>query len=227
MKNDKILLILNLLVGIVILASLLQADGEDKTLTVTGSAEKKVQPDIGVMTFSVVTQNTDVTAAENENSQINNAIMEQYNATTTAYRISREEPEEFGPMNTSSPMLYTVRNTITVRTTDLDSLGETLSGVLDLGANEVQSVRYELSSGLEESVRDSLRSEAVRDASTKAEELASESGTRITGVKRIQPQSWNYYPMYDTYGGARAEANFRPEPQDVTYSVQIEYVIAG
>ncbi|MFO7710666.1 MAG: SIMPL domain-containing protein [Candidatus Woesearchaeota archaeon] len=222
MKNDKTLLVLNLFIGVIILASIFMLqEKEENTITLTGSAEKEVMPDTGVLTFSVVTRDSNVSLAEKRNTEINNRIMETYNATTSNYQISRPYDYEKGLQNSTE---YVVRNTIKIRTSEIDKLGETLSGVLDLGANEVQSVRYELSDEMRESVQDSLMAEAVEDAKGKAEELASLSGERIKGVKRIQPQNGNYYPMYDS--AARAEsADFRPESQDVTYSVNIEYII--
>ncbi|MFP4424576.1 MAG: SIMPL domain-containing protein [Candidatus Woesearchaeota archaeon] len=225
MKNDKTLLMLNLFIGVIILASLflLQEKGEERKMSVSGSAEKKVAPDLGVLTFSIVTVDDNVTEAEERNSEINNRIMERFNATTTRYQIYREKPDELKWQNESTIQKYTVRNTITIRSTNLESLGETVSSVIDMGANEVQSVRYELSDELRETVQDSLMAEAVEDAREKAEELANQADVRIKGVSRIQPQSGGYYPMYES-SDAR-DANFKPDSQDVTYSVNIEYLI--
>ena len=78
---------------------------------------------------------------------------------------------------------YEASYSLSVHLKDLNQVGTAINLALENGANQLRGVRYELSE--ESQFRQSALKEAVKDATAKAEVLASASGVKVSRIVEI------------------------------------------
>lgn len=118
---------------------------------------------------------------------------------------------------------FAASNTVSIRVRDLDGLGAVLGAVLEEGGNEMNGLSFSASEP--KPLLAQARSEAVRDAREKAEQLAAAAGVSLGRVISI-----------DEHGGVQpvmARAAFAAEARDVPvqagevgYDVSVSMVFA-
>ena len=102
---------------------------------------------------------------------------------------------------------YTASNTISITTSQIDSVGAYIDTAFEAGANTLDSV-YFSSRDNEEAQQEALEL-AVQNAYEKAEIIAKAAGMHIASVKAFDETSQDYYYSSDAgakYSNARAEA---------------------
>jgi hypothetical protein len=233
--------IFGLLVGIFVIIALIYliADAghseSPSTIDITKTAEEEISPDRVMVSFSIVTLDKDINAAIEENSQVNNRIMDalddEYTVETTQYTVN-ERREWNREEETYEVIGFEVYNTITVTTHDVDATGEIITEATSLGANRVNNIRFELSDERKEAVKEKLQREAVRSAREDAETLAELSNVKVVGITSITPHEFSYPPVYYARsmdmameGSAATAPDIAPSAQMVSYSVTIRFEI--
>ncbi|PYE82360.1 SIMPL domain-containing protein [Pseudoroseicyclus aestuarii] len=112
---------------------------------------------------------------------------------------------------------------LTVRVTDLDSLGEVLNAAITDGANRLQGVDF----GIEDDsvLREEARRDAVADARERAEVLADAAGVSLGDILQIsETGSGRPRPMQRGDAMMVAEAALPVAPGDLTVSQLVEIV---
>lgn len=160
-----------------------------RTITVQGSSQIDVTPDQAEVNISVVNaaqtaneaQKDNANAAANvQQSLISSGIAEasirtaQYNV----YPIYSNETDK----NNKSPIItsYRVTNTITVTLSNVSAVGTVIDTALSAGANQISNVRFSKKNELQ--VKQLVLQSAVKEATAKAEAIASTLNKQITGV---------------------------------------------
>ena len=133
-----------------------------RTINVTGSAERRVSPDLGVVVLAIQTQSTTVAHAAQQNNSITNSVMETLHKLaiptltmrTIGFNVTPRLCQEPTPGQASSapPKItgYQVVNRLEVRVADVDSahladeVGRVLDTALAAGANRVDAVTFTL-----------------------------------------------------------------------------------
>lgn len=153
------------------------ADDDTATLALTGSAEIAVAPDRARIGSGVVTEG----ATAREALDANNAAMRRVIAALREAGV-RDRDLRTGELNVAprysrpdrddgdgAPRIvgYEVTNRLDVLVRDLDELGTILDRVVDVGANRVDGIAFEVSDA--DARRDEARARALRDARRKAE----------------------------------------------------------
>ncbi len=204
-------------------------------ISVQGSTEFDVAPDLAKLRFRVETQSTTAQDAQLRNRETGSAVMaalsqagvRQNEIQTTDYHV--EKVQEWDP--TGQKMTdkgYRVYNAFVVSTKDLEKVGSLLDVGIQAGANNVESISFELSDAKQKEVKTEALRKATMNAREKAEALAGGAGV---GLGRVLTLSENSYYAQPFYRGdvmmAKAEMG-APEvpptavsPQDVHISAQV------
>ncbi|MDD4531513.1 MAG: SIMPL domain-containing protein [Candidatus Pacebacteria bacterium] len=212
---------------------------ETDVISVTGTGEIYVTPDIGLINISVLTQNKNVSVASTENSEKMNAIItylkgngvEEKDIKTTSFSIypvySWEDKTGRRSIDT-----YEVSQVLEVKIRDLSKVGDIISKSTELGANNVSSLSFTIDD--DEKVKEQAKEEAIKNAKEKAKTLEKALGVHL--VKIVNFSEGTTYPAYDSYyktasgmGGAEMLSSVAPTIQTgqnkVTSTVTITYSV--
>jgi len=155
---------------------------------------------------------------KNNNQIITNAIsaLTQLNLTnneigTSDFNLGPSYQYIYYHNNTSSNIFkgYQVTNTLIVKTNKMDMVGNIIDTAVKSGVENIQSVDFEISPSLFQSVHDDMLQNAVRNAKSKAELALKPINGKIVGIKNInlnQKATPRPVPMYQAK--AAAVANF-------------------
>lgn len=208
-----------------------------RTLTVTGTAEINVSPDICYMSFAVVTEAMSAVKAYEENA----VIMNRVNAAIRTQNVDSRD------MTTSqftiTPMYhyedrsrerifdgYQVTHTLNVKVRNLDDVSVILDAAINAGATRVNSISFSVEDPKKYATQ--AREEAVKAAQTKAEQMARLTGVRLgkpITISESEPGGRGYYPqaniMMDRAVMANGGASIEPGEIKLTHTVFITYEI--
>ena len=177
-------------------------------MTVTGSGVVNVLADQATVVLGVEEKKADVLEAQD-------AVNEKINAIYDALIEYGVEPKNIGtdriyisadytyPLDVAVLSGYTASNSIEIRTTDIDSVGEIIDIAFAAGANELNAVNFSASNAGE--AQQQALALAVENAMTKAQTLADAAGVGIGEVLSLEEQ-----PSYGAATGA-AYLNLRGE----------------
>jgi len=168
------------------------------TVQVTGNSQKEIAPDIAKISLSINTINAKLDQAKNENTQSSNQVFAKlkeqgiadHQIKTESYRIESMYSYE----NDRLPKLtgYKVINNIEV-TTSIEQVGILVNELTNVGANEINSVRFEKQNETE--VKNEALNDAVKDALKKAEVIASALGKHVSTVTVVNESGNSYNPV--------------------------------
>ena len=174
------------------------------TINVTGEGEVLVVPDIGTFTFSVVSEADTASAAQDSAAEQHNAIIDYLremgvqdaDIKTLGYTLQPRyrfiEPAHGGAREREL-IGYEVRQTVEVMVRDTEQAGKLLVGAGERGATNISNLRFTID---DESVYlDQARALAIKDAQTRAEQLAAELGVRVVRVLEFSEDSFPSIPF--------------------------------
>ena len=193
------------LVIIAILAVLLAACGtavaqtsesEGRTLSVNGSAQVSLAPDIAYISIGVTTENADAAVAvEQNNRQTTNVInaleasgIAEQDILTTNFSIYITPTHT--PEGREAETTFTVSNIVHVTLRDLDQIGEVLGTVVQAGANQITGIQFDVAD--KTTALSEARKLAVENSRAMAEELAEAANVSLGPVKNINYYGGNY-----------------------------------
>lgn len=171
------------------------AGGTDDTgrqVTVSATGTVMEVPDMAQITFSVVTEGSEASEAQTENSQSVKDVMDvlaglgvdEGSVQTSDYYIDPEYDYDSDPARLTG---YRVRTTLTVSDQKIEDTGKLLEAVVDAGVNDVGSIVYTCST-YDEKYQEALTL-AVEAAKVKADTLARAAGATVGQVVLIQ-EGW-------------------------------------
>lgn len=171
-----------------------------RTISVSGMGEVQAQPDLIIVSLGVQTETESARAALDENNTKTQALMEaldeagipEENIQTQRFQLTPKYSYDEAS-DTQKLVGYSVLNMVQVQTSNLDSIGELLDLAVDAGANKIQNIRFEVSDP--QSIASQARQAAVEDARSKAEQLASLTGSGLGPVMKIQENSASSVPI--------------------------------
>jgi len=168
------------------------------TVQVTGNSQKEITPDVAKFSLSITTINANLDQAKNENTQKGNQVfaklkeqgIEDRQIKTEAYRIDSIYSYEDNHL----PKLtgYKVINTIEI-TTSIEKVGTLVNELTNVGANEINSIRFEKENATE--VKNEALNDAVKDALKKAEVIGNALGKHVSAVKIVNESGSSYNPV--------------------------------
>jgi len=152
-------------------------------ISVTGTGEASGSPDVAFVEMGVDARSEEI---EDAVEQANTAVaditaalvdlgVDEEDIQTSNFNVFQDE--RFDDEGQVSQRIFRVQNTLRVRVTAIDMVGEVLDAGLSNGANQI----YGLSFGIDDpqSLQDEARIDAIRDARRKAEMIAEELGVEL------------------------------------------------
>jgi uncharacterized protein YggE len=208
-------------------------------LTVTGTHEMEVTPDMAELTLEVVTRYPTAARASEVNRETLQAVVAALKAEGVAddeietVNVYLQKVQEWDYENQRTvDRGYEQRTTLRVTTSDLTNVGAILDAAVGAGANSVQDIAFTLTPEKQTQVKEQALAAAAQTAKGKAETLARASGATLGRITALSENSYNYQPWYansravmalDVAGAEKAPTPISPENVQVTVSVTIGY----
>ena len=232
MKENS--LVFGLLIAIVVLSTalVLQKDADTqntRTIDVTGISKYYAEPNIAYLQFSLET----MADTAKEAGELNAAGMDEIRFALYRLGVPKEDIETSGYhvyprtrwINNEYEVIgYTATQSLKVKYTDVNEVGEVIDSVLDAGANRVESIYFDLDDDTKEQLKKDALEEASKDAKAKAEAIAKGLGVQIIGIENVSVPETYYSPYYRAYSDS-AESNTGTkteiDPTELSYSVSV------
>lgn len=183
------------------------------TISVQGTADRMVSPDVATFTFSVMSEEVDANAAQQKSATAMKAITDYLKAQgvaeedikTVYYNLypRYEYPggfcDDWGYCAPGEQTLagYTADESITVKVREITKAADLIAGVGSNGATNISGLTFTIDDP--DALKEEIRAEAIADARAKAERLAESLGVRL-GDLTYYYEEQPYYP-YSEYGG--------------------------
>ena len=176
------------------------ADGTK--LSVTGSGTVLVESDLAIVTVGVQETSKDVLEAQSTVNEKITAIkqalldagVEESSINTDSINIYANYDYSD---NTEVIVGYTARNSLSVRTTDMDNVGSLIDAAFAAGANTLDNVQFTVQDDTQ--AREQALTMAVEDARRKADVLASAAGLQVASIERISEGGVSVYDSMRNY----------------------------
>ena len=176
------------------------ADGTK--LSVTGSGTVLVESDLAIVTVGVQETSKDVLEAQSTVNEkiaaIKQALLdagvEESSINTDSINIYANYDYSD---NTEVIVGYTARNSLSVRTTDMDNVGSLIDAAFAAGANTLDNVQFTVQDDTQ--AREQALTMAVEDARRKADVLASAAGLQVASIESISEGGVSVYDSMRNY----------------------------
>lgn len=237
MKTKSLIIFTVMALALVMSACAPAASQNARTLSVSGSGEALLAPDIAYIYIGVHTENPAAAEAVAENTTRTEELMQALRdfgidpkdlRTTnfSIYPMDRFDPSTGMP---SGEKVYAVDNTVYVTVRDLAKLGDLLDTAVQAGANNINSVQFDVAE--KDEALKQARAEAVKDAEAQAQSLAQAAGLSLGEIQSISFFDAQPYPLFDGKGGggmaAEAAAAAVPiQPGQLTFTVSVSVTYA-
>ena len=208
-------------------------------LSIRGSAEEKVEPDMVSLSIGVTTSDASAKVAVDENSMKVNEIINILNAngisndeiSTSYYSVyplysqSKVCIEIYPPPEDCNVIIgFRVSNTLAV-TTDVDKdIGRLIDLVVEAGATNINGINFFASKELVDGIKDRLIEEAVINAKNRAELALRPLNMSIVGVKSIDVD--NISIPFKVYEQSARATPILPSEQSIRVDVSIIFYIS-
>jgi uncharacterized protein len=206
-----------------------------RTLSVSGSGQAFLAPDIAYIYVGVHTENATAAEAVTENTTQTEKLMQAIrdfgiddkDIRTTNFSIYPMDRFDPGTGQPSGEKVYAVDNTVYVTVRKLDQLGDLLDTAVQAGANTVNSVQFDVAK--KDDALKQARAEAVKDAESQAQSLAQAAGLSLGEIQSISFFDAQPYPVFDGKGGGGAVADAAAvpiQPGQLTFTVSVSVTYA-
>lgn len=211
-------------------ATINQAAPENvRTLNVNGLGQVYLTPDIAYIYIGVHTEGATASEAVDANKSQTTAVIDALKQAGVAEKDIRTinfsiyPSQQYGPDGSVTGSIIMVDNTVYITVRDLDGLGDLLDSAISAGANNINSIQFDVADKTE-AVK-AARAKAVEDAKLQAQELADTAGVSLGDIQSINFYDNSPYPMYD-YGkgggaGMAAQASVPIQPGQLTIAVTV------
>ena len=176
------------------------ADGTK--LSVTGSGTVLVESDLAIVTVGVQETSKDVLEAQSTVNEKIAAIKQALlDAGVEESEINTDSINIYANYdysdNTEVIVGYTARNSLSVRTTDMDNVGSLIDAAFAAGANTLDNVQFTVQDDTQ--AREQALTMAVEDARRKADVLASAAGLQVASIESISEGGVSVYDSMRNY----------------------------
>jgi uncharacterized protein YggE len=201
------------------------------TLSVNGSAQVTLTPDIAYISVGVHTENADANGAVSDNAvqaqKVIDALkamgIEEKDIRTSNFSITPQQ--QYDDKGKLTGVIFIVDNTVFVTLRDLTKIGDSLGAAVSAGANSIYGIQFDVADKTPSLA--SARKTAVENARKQAEELAQAAGVKLGAVQNIN--YYNSYPvMAEGKGGGvmmdTASVSVPVTPGQLIYTVDVNIV---
>ena len=198
-------------------------DPSQNTISVSGSATASSEPDTLIVVLGVDSEAKTANESLSQNSNSLNAVI----SSLTNSGISEDDIQtsnfriyplyDFSDSEDKQILIgYRVSNMLSIQTDKIDSAGNVIDIAVSSGANRVDNVSFQLSDEKSQKISDDLISNAILDATQKAEKALVPLKQQIVGVKSviIHDNAMPFYdsPMRSSFAGMAMESSMKSAP---------------
>jgi uncharacterized protein YggE len=186
-----------------------------RTISVNGTGQVTLNPDIARIFIGVQSQSENVADALTENNDKAQAVasalrelgIEDKDIQTSSFTIVPQQ--QYGENGQVTGTIYVVNNTVNVTVRDLQVMGRLLDVVTRSGANSINGVSFDVQDK-SQAVAEARRL-AVESARSQAEEMAQLAGVTLGGLQSMSVyMSQPAQVLYDAKGGMAVNASQVP-----------------
>ena len=217
-------------------------DPSQNTISVSGSATASSEPDTLIVVLGVDSEAKTANESLSQNSNSLNAVI----SSLTNSGISEDDIQtsnfriyplyDFSDSKDKQILIgYRVSNMLSIQTDKIDSAGNVIDIAVSSGANRVDNISFQLSDEKSQKISDDLISNAILDATQKAEKALVPLKQQIVGVKSVIIHD-NVMPFYDSpmrssFGGMAMESSMKSAPimsgdEEIRTDVSVVFYIA-
>ena len=217
-------------------------DPSQNTISVSGSATTSSEPDTLIVVLGVDSEAKTANESLSQNSNSLNAVI----SSLTNSGISEDDIQtsnfriyplyDFSDSKDKQILIgYRVSNMLSIQTDKIDSAGNVIDIAVSSGANRVDNISFQLSDEKSQKISDDLISNAILDATQKAEKALVPLKQQIVGVKSVIIHD-NVMPFYDSpmrssFGGMAMESSMKSAPimsgdEEIRTDVSVVFYIA-
>lgn len=205
-----------------------------RNITVSGSGKVYLTPDIATISIGVHAEGEDAARAVDANNaqiqQVTEVLQEmevdEKDIQTSNFNITVQQ--QYDDNGNQVGTVYFVDNSIFVTVRDLDTLGEIMSSVVEVGANSIFGIQFDVADKTQ--LISEGRKAAVEDAQVKAEELAQAAGVTLGEIQSINEFGGVPVPVFEGkegggYGAGTAQIPVSLGQLSLTVEVSVIYNI--
>ncbi|WP_409432269.1 SIMPL domain-containing protein [Litorimonas sp. RW-G-Af-16] len=203
-------------------------------INVSATGQVDVAPDRAIVTAGVFTQDKTARGAMMANATMMTAVYEELEAAGIARKNITTSQLSLQPRmnyaNRQAPKIdgYNARNTVTVKTDDIEQVGPLLDALVSAGVNNINGVQFTVKDP--KSARDKARTDAIREAREKAESMAEAAGVDLGALTNLNESGGGYTPQ-PVMMMARSDSAMGGTPmsqgeQTISVTVNLTYAIA-
>lgn len=194
------------------------ADINPGEITVSGEASRQVAPTYATLNLGISSTNTSVSAAKNANDRIMSSLIanlknigiEKNNIQTSNISVNEDYNYNNGKRESQG---YAVRNTVTIKITDMSKISRAIDAAVTSGANNINSLSFQ--TDVSQSLDDQLTTEAIQNARHQADVMARALGKTVGGIKTASigttnTESFDAAPRYNMLMAAKALSTSTP-----------------
>ncbi len=230
-------------VGLLLVASLLsacaaapfasaqQAEPETqnpRTLTVTGSGQALLTPDIAYVTIGVHTEDknaAEAVSANNSQAQAVTSALREFgipakDIRTTNFSIYPQQ--QYDEQGQVQGITYIVDNSVYVTVRDLTKVGDLLDTAVKAGANSISGIQFDVAD--KTNALSDARKAAVTNATEIANELATAAKVTLGPVQSINIYGSSPMPVFDARAAAMESASVPVSPGQLNITVEVQIV---
>ena len=229
-------------VFILVLALALSACGtapaQPGTLNVSGNGTVYLTPDIAYVTLGVHTEDPDLASGVSKNNTQAQALVDALKKAGIAakdiqtsnfsvYNNNNGQTVDKTTGQVISGSYYSVDNTVTVTVRDLSHLGSILSTAVNSGANNINSISFDVAD--KTAAMQQARQKAMANASSLATELAKTANVQLGGIQNITYSDNSPMPYFGVGGGGASAPNasvpIQPGQTQISVTVSVTYAL--
>lgn len=205
-----------------------------RSLNVSGTGMVTIKPDVAYINIGVHTEKATASEASAQNNTDSDAVIKAIKAAgvkdediqTTNFNIYQKDTND-PTTGAKTGSVYAVDNTVSVTVRDLTKLGSILDASVKAGANNVNSIQFDLLDRTK--AMSEARAKAVKAARAQADELAAAAGVTLGNIQSINTSENTPGPVYYAKGAgltmADSAAPISAGTLDISVSVALTYEI--
>ncbi len=200
-------------------------------ITVSGTAERMVQPDLAYIELGVETRGDTAQSAVAQNAEIMSRVMQQLQAAciakedlaTSAFSLSPQYHYPKGEAPVLTGYLASNLLRITLRGEDLGRIGEVIDITTEAGVNKVQNIIFTVEKSQELELE--LLAEAVKNGKKKAQIMAQAADVKLGKLLDLSNSYASVLPLRmnvrEDFAVMKAAASTPIQPGEIKISAQV------
>jgi uncharacterized protein YggE len=202
------------------------------SLQVSATGSVSAAPDVATVTAGVVSEGTSAREAMINNATLMTSVYEELatagieKSNIQTSQLSLQPRYDYRDRRAPKISGYEARNTVTVKSDNLDKVGPMLDALVKAGINNINGITFSVSNPKE--AMSKAREEAIKEAKAKAQAMANAAGVKLGPLLSLDENNFNPQPR-PMMMSMRAESDISTPvsagEQSMSVTVNLSYAI--